>query len=56
MRLLKLNDDNELSLTPNSINNNYKYAILSHIWGLEEETSKDPTTSTGKGKDGYKML
>ena len=59
MRLLKYNDDGELSLTKNFVSSNIpEYAILSHTWGadIEEVTYRDLIDGTGKNKVGYKKL
>ena len=58
MRLLKLNDNGDLSLIERSGDNVYKYAILSHTWGPdgEEVTYEDLIKGTGKHKPGYDKL
>lgn len=55
MRLLKLDDDGELSLTEFIGDHIPPYAILSHTWGAdnEEVTFKDLVEGTGKTKAGY---
>lgn len=59
MRLLKYNDDGELSLTNGFVSSKIpEYAILSHTWGLdtEEVTYKDLIDGTGKNKVGYQKI
>ena len=59
MRLLKYNNDGELSLTKNFASRNIpEYAILSQTWGadIEEVTYRDLIDGTGKNKIGYKKL
>ena len=58
MRLLKLEDDGELSLTECVSDNVPRYAILSHTWEAdnEEVTFKDLVEGTGKTKAGYKKI
>jgi ankyrin repeat protein len=58
MRLLKLQDDNELSLVEFFSNDTPPYAILSHTWGAdhEEVTYKDVVDGTGKSKAGYNKI
>jgi hypothetical protein len=58
MRLLKLEDDGELSLTEFIGDNIPRYAILSHTWGADNEefTFKDLMDGTGKTKAGYNKI
>jgi hypothetical protein len=58
MRLLKHEDDGELSLIEFVGNKNPPYAILSHTWGAdnEEVTFKDLVEGTGKSKNGYTKI
>jgi hypothetical protein len=59
MRLLKLEDNGEFSLTPNIINPTTPYAILSHTWGddTEEVSFKDLNDGLAKTKKhGYQKL
>lgn len=59
MRLLKLNDDGDLSLVEYLDNKSFPpYAILSHTWGgdNDEVTFKDVTEGTGKDRPGYQKL
>ena len=58
MRLLQLNEQNELSLIERSGDNVPEYAILSHTWGAdgEEVTYDDLLKGTGKHKQGYDKL
>ncbi|OCK73382.1 HET-domain-containing protein [Lepidopterella palustris CBS 459.81] len=58
MRLLRLGDDGEFSLTKFVGNNIPRYAILSHTWGAdnEEVTYKTLTDGTGKSKAGYAKI
>ncbi|KAI1126006.1 hypothetical protein F5Y10DRAFT_245888 [Nemania abortiva] len=58
MRLLTLNDNNELILTKDLTNNIPHYAILSHTWGSEDQevSFKDILEGTGNSKDGYKKI
>ncbi|KAH0559610.1 hypothetical protein GP486_003875 [Trichoglossum hirsutum] len=58
MRLLKLRDDNELSLDEFVGDSIPPYAILSHTWGADDEevTFKDLVEGTGKIKAGYKKI
>src|SRR5436309_239132 len=55
MRLLKLNNTGEFSLTEFVGNNIPRYAILSHTWGADDEevTFKDLGEGTAKSKAGY---
>jgi hypothetical protein len=56
MRLLKLNDDGELSLIERSGDSIPEYAIFLHTWGpdREEVTYEDLINRTGEHKAGYK--
>ena len=59
MRLLKYNDDGELSLTNDLVPSKIpEYAILSHTWGAdtEEVTYRDLIDGTGKNKVGYRKI
>ena len=58
MRLLKLQDDGELSLVEFASNTIPRYAILSHTWGTDDEevTFKDLVEGTGKTKAGYRKI
>ncbi|XTI89670.1 heterokaryon incompatibility protein-domain-containing protein [Cenococcum geophilum] len=58
MRLLKLQDDGELSLAEFVGDNIPPYAILSHTWGddHEEVTFKDLVDGSGKSKTGYTKI
>jgi len=58
MRLLKLEDDGEFSLTEFVGNKIPRYAILSHTWGADDEepTFKDLVNGTGKSKAGYEKI
>ncbi|OCK72991.1 HET-domain-containing protein, partial [Lepidopterella palustris CBS 459.81] len=58
MRLLKVKDNGEFSLTKDLINNIPPYAILSHTWGDDDEevTFKDLTEGLGKTKLGYRKI
>jgi hypothetical protein len=58
MRLLKIQDDGELSLVEVFGDKIPPYSILSHTWGAasEEVTFKDIIKSTGKGKAGYQKI
>jgi hypothetical protein len=58
MRLLKLRDNGEFSLTKDLINNFPPYAILSHTWGDydDEVTFKDLIKGFGKTKVGYRKI
>jgi hypothetical protein len=58
MRLLKLTDRGEFSLTKDLINDIPPYAILSHTWGDNEEeiTYKDVMEGLGREKVGYKKI
>jgi NACHT domain/Heterokaryon incompatibility protein (HET) len=60
MRLLRLEDDGEFSLTKDLVGDDTipPYAILSHTWGsdTEEVTFEDMTDSSGKDKPGYDKI
>ncbi|KIV86025.1 hypothetical protein PV11_01667 [Exophiala sideris] len=58
MRLLRLGDNGELSLTEDLIDNIPPYAILSHTWGedVDEVTLKDLEAGSGESKKGYQKL
>jgi hypothetical protein len=58
MRLLRLEDDGEFSLTADLIGNIPPYAILSHTWGSpdEEVTLRDVVDGVGRTKFGYSKL
>ncbi|KAI9862356.1 MAG: hypothetical protein M1813_004832 [Trichoglossum hirsutum] len=60
MRLLRLEDDGEFSLTKDLVGDDIipPYAILSHTWGSdnEEVTFKDLTNGAGKDKPGYRKI
>jgi len=59
MRLLKYDNDGELSLTKDFVGSEIpEYAILSHTWGadIEEVTYRDLIDGTGKNKVGYKKI
>jgi tetratricopeptide (TPR) repeat protein len=58
MRLLKLDDNGDLSLIGPLNGDIPEYAILSHTWGVnsEEVTYKDIIKGTGKDKSGYKKI
>lgn len=58
MRLLKLEGNNEFSLTSDIINPTTPYAILSHTWGddNEEISFKDLMDGSEKTKDGYRKI
>ena len=58
MRLLKLDDNGELSLVERVGNNIPEYAILSHTWGAdgEEVTFEDLIKGTGRHKPGYDKI
>lgn len=56
MRLLKVTDDGDFSLTKDLISNIPKYAILSHTWAAAEEdevTCDDLMRGQGRTKSGY---
>jgi hypothetical protein len=58
MRLLKYEDDGQLTITPFADNAIPPYAILSHTWGAdsEEVTFADLGKGDGKDKPGYKKI
>ena len=58
MRLLKRDDDGELSLIQFFGEEIPEYAILSHTWGADDEevTFENLTNRTGKDKPGYKKI
>jgi hypothetical protein len=58
MRLLKLEGNNDFSLTRDIINPTTPYAILLHTWGddNEEISFRDLEDGVGKLKDGYKKI
>jgi hypothetical protein len=59
MRFLERNSAGYLSLIKDLISDDIpKYAILSHIWGMdiEEVTFKDIKDGTGEGKPGYNKI
>jgi hypothetical protein len=58
MRLLKLEENGEISLTKDITYPTTPYAILSHTWGEDEEevNFEDLKDSSGKTKDGYRKL
>jgi hypothetical protein len=58
MRLLKVEDDNKLSLVEFVGSDIPPYAILSHTWGAdhEEVTYKDVVDGVGQSKVGYKKI
>ena len=59
MRLIKRNDNRELSLTEVFADDDIpKYAILSHRWGLpgDEVMFEDMVKGTGKDKNGYRKV
>src|SRR2546421_5738839 len=58
MRLLKVEDDGEFSLTEFIGDKIPRYAILSHTWGAdgEEVIFKDLMEGTGKNKAGYQKI
>jgi hypothetical protein len=58
MRLLKLEETGEISLTKDITYPIMPYAILSHTWGEdgEEVDFGDLMGGSGKTKDGYKKL
>jgi hypothetical protein len=56
MRLLKLDDNGELSLIEPPPGTTLEYAILSHTWGAGEVTYEEMTNGTGKDKPGYRKL
>jgi hypothetical protein len=58
MRLLKINDDGNLSLTTFVGSNVPSYAILSHTWEADDQepTFQDLISGTGRNKDGYRKI
>lgn len=58
MRLLRLEDDGEFSLTEFVGRNIPRYAILSHTWGADEEevAFKDIADGAGKSKAGHRKI
>lgn len=58
MRLLKLGDHGELSLTNDLVDVVEPYAILSHTWGTDEEevTFQDLKNGLGRDKIGYHKI
>jgi hypothetical protein len=58
MRLLKLNNNGELSLTKDLIGKTFPYGILSHTWGDDDEevTFQDLKNGLAKKKVGYKKI
>jgi hypothetical protein len=58
MRLLKLDDNGELSLIKTVGNHVLEYAILSHIWGADdvEVTFEDVINRTSEHKSGYDKI
>ena len=59
MRLLKYDDDGNISLTEFDESDIPEYAILSHTW--EQDNSKEVTyaevmSGTGQDKDGFKKI
>lgn len=58
MRLLKSNNDGELTLTPDLTRDIPAYAILSHTWGADgqEVTFQDVTQKIGQSKAGYEKI
>jgi uncharacterized protein with WD repeat len=58
MRLLKLEENGEISLTNDITYPTMPYAILSHTWGEDDEevNFRDLKDGSGKTKDGYKKL
>jgi hypothetical protein len=58
MRLLKIEENGEFSLTPDIISPTTPYAILSHTWGQDQEevNFEDINSSSGKTKEGYRKL
>jgi hypothetical protein len=58
MRLLKRNDNGELSLTKDLIGKTLPYGILSHTWGDDDEevTFQDLMDGLAKQKVGYKKI
>jgi hypothetical protein len=58
MRLLKLDETGEISLTKDITYPTIPYAILSHTWGEDDEEVNfgDLKDGSGKAKDGYRKL
>ncbi|KAE8446435.1 Vegetative incompatibility protein HET-E-1 [Mollisiaceae sp. DMI_Dod_QoI] len=56
MRLLRINNDGNFSLTEFFESKIPKYGILSHRWGAEEVTFKDLVEGTSKSKAGYSKI
>jgi hypothetical protein len=58
MRLLKLEENGEISLTKDILYPTTPYAILSHTWGTDDEevNFEDLKSSSMKMKDGYDKL
>lgn len=59
MRLVHITDDGQLELTKDlPIHDVPHYAILSHVWGKDDEevTFSDMTSCSGQGKAGYVKL
>jgi WD40 repeat protein len=58
MRLLKLEETGEISLTKDITYPTIPYAILSHTWGEDDEEVNfgDLKDGSGKAKDGYRKL
>jgi len=58
MRLLRTDENGEVSLTKDLIDNFPPYAILSHTWGNDDEevTFDDLMKGTGKAKYGYQKI
>src|SRR5579862_2097532 len=60
MRLLRLEDDGEFSLTKDLVGDDTipPYAILSHTWGSDDEevTFNDLTNGAGKDRPGYRKI
>jgi hypothetical protein len=58
MRLLRLNENGDLSLVEYQGNDIPRYAILSHTWGADHEeiTFRDLVEGTGADKLGYKKV
>src|SRR5438874_13085591 len=58
MRLLKFNNNGELSLTKDLIEPPPPYAILSHTWGADDDevTFNDLKDGSGEKKPGYEKI
>lgn len=58
MRLLRTRDDGDFSLMEFADNKIPPYAILSHVWGSDQDevTFKDVVEGTVKGRPGYQKL